>query len=54
MGLQGIKELMVLDPQPPGHHERQGVEAELACLLAQGVQDRPGGGGPGQVGWMEL
>ena len=37
MGLQRIKQLMMLDPQPPGHQERQGVEAERSQLLAQGT-----------------
>jgi hypothetical protein len=54
MGLQGIQELMVLHPQPTGDQERQGVEAELPQLLAQGVQDGAGGGHPGQVGLVEL
>jgi hypothetical protein len=50
MGLQRIQQLMVLDPQPPGHQERQPIEAELPQLLGQGVQDGAGRGHPGQVG----
>jgi hypothetical protein len=45
---------MVRDPQPAGHQEGQCVEAEWPSLLGQGVQDRSGGGGPGQVGRVEL
>ena len=54
MGLQGIQELMMLDPQPTSDQERQGVEAELPQLLTQGVQDGAGRGHPGQVGLVEL
>jgi hypothetical protein len=54
MGLQRIQELMVLDPQPAGDQERQGVEAELPQLLGQGVQDGAGRGHPGQIGLVEL
>jgi hypothetical protein len=54
VGLQGIKELMMLDPQPAGHQERQCVEAEWPSLLDQGVQDGAGGGGLAQVERVEL